>query len=119
MRSRTELSRLAAALGGLPVLGCLDGSPAAEAGVRYGDVLLAIDGTPTASWDDYLLARGRCNGRFVARLFREGEELEIAVELRPTARTPLEALGELVARRVLDPAADEAGGSSDGDDGVN
>ncbi len=101
MRSRAELSRLASALGGLPVLGCLEGSPAAEAGVRYGDVLLAIDGTQTPTWDDFLSARRAARKGFIARIFREGAELDVAVTLRGgPLRSPLDVLFELHQRRL-------------------
>jgi membrane-associated protease RseP (regulator of RpoE activity) len=127
MRSRSDLSRLAAALGGLPILGCLAGSPAAEAGVRYGDILLSIDGVPTRSWDDFLRARSQSRGGFVARIFREGSELDVAVTLRPANKSALEILGELVDARVLDgePADGSVGGGAggagggDGGDHVN
>ena len=107
MNSRSDLARLAAALGGLPILGCLEGSPAAEAGVRYGDILLAIDGTPTGTWDDFLQARNRCVDGFVARIFRDGVEHDLHVELRPSTRTPMEILGELMGGETLaaDPGA--------------
>jgi S1-C subfamily serine protease len=108
MRSRTDLSRLAAALGGLPILGCLEGSPAAEAGVRYGDILLAIDDIPTATWDDFLRARSQSRGRFVARIFRDGVESRIAVELRASTRTPLEMLTEVAGQNLVE--GDDSGG---------
>jgi S1-C subfamily serine protease len=100
MRSLVDLSRLAAALGGLPVLGCLEGSSAAEAGIRYGDVLLAVDGIGTGTWDDYLTARGQAQGRFIARIFRDGAEFEVEIELRPPTRSPMEVLGELIERGI-------------------
>jgi S1-C subfamily serine protease len=101
MRSRADLARLAAALGGLPVLGCLEGSPAAEAGVRYGDVLLAINGNSTATWDDFIEARRVASKGFTARIFREGTELDIAVSQRTgPLPSPLEMLLELHQRRV-------------------
>ncbi len=69
------------ALGGLPVYGCLPGSPADRAGVRYGDVLLAVDGQITPSWDAYLAARQRSGASIRLRLFREGNEFEVDVVL--------------------------------------
>jgi S1-C subfamily serine protease len=101
MQSRNDLYRLAAAMGGVPILGCLDGSPAALAGVRYGDILLAIDGTPTRNWDDFLEARSRCKEGFVARIFRGGEEFEVSIRLRAATQNPMDVLGELVARDIL------------------
>ncbi len=75
------MSELARALSGLPVYGCLPGSPAARAGVRYGDVLLSVDGHLTPSWDAYLAARESSGASLKLKLFRSGQELEIEVPL--------------------------------------
>jgi S1-C subfamily serine protease len=84
--SRSSLSQLAGALSGLPVYGCLPGSPAERAGVRYGDVLLSVDGQPTPSWDAYLAARRSSGESIRVRLFRDGLELEVDLPLT-TERT--------------------------------
>lgn len=110
MLSRNDLSRLATALGGLPVLGCLDGSPAAGAGVRYGDVLLAVDGVPTPSWDEFLEVRARCQGSMLARIFRDGVERDVHIELRPSTKSPLELIGELQEHGLMPvPVSSERG----------
>jgi S1-C subfamily serine protease len=96
MHGWQNLSRLAAALGGLPILGCLAGSPSREAGIRYGDILLSIDDKPTPTWDDFLSARKEVKGRFVARIFRDGVEMAILIVLRPNPQSPLEVLAELM-----------------------
>ena len=77
-----DLMELARALGGLPVFGCLVGSPAEQAGIRYGDVLLAVDGMPTRTVDDYLAARSRSGRTIVVRIFRAGAELDVELGLR-------------------------------------
>lgn len=77
-----DLMELARALGGLPVFGCLAGSPAEQAGIRYGDVLLSVDGMPTGSVDDYLAARSRSGRTIVVRVFRAGLELDFELGLR-------------------------------------
>ena len=77
MLSSEQLTRLATALGGLPVLGCRPGSPAARAGVRYGDVLLAVNGTPTPDWQTYIEARAQRDKAMQIAIFRGGEELVI------------------------------------------
>lgn len=81
MINKSNLVQLAEALGGLPVYGCLPGSPAARAGVRYGDVLLGVDGHATPSWQAYLSARQSSGKVIRLRLFRDGSELEVDVAL--------------------------------------
>ena len=81
MVTRSNLIRLAEVLGGLPVYGCLPQSPAERAGVRYGDVLLSVDGHATPSWDAYIEARGRSGASIRLRLFRDGSEFEVDVAL--------------------------------------
>lgn len=94
MISKSSLSQLAVALSGLPVYGCLPGSPAERAGVRYGDVLLSVDGHATPSWDAYLSARQHSGASIRLRLFRDGREFE--VELRLTDERYLD-MGSLAA----------------------
>src|SRR5580693_3723279 len=77
MQNPEQLTKLANALGGLPVLGCKPGSPAARAGIRYGDVVLAVNGTPTPDWSAYAEARRRRTGSMHVAVFRDGEELAI------------------------------------------
>jgi S1-C subfamily serine protease len=89
MLSRTTLAALALSLNGLPVYGCLPGSPADRAGVRYGDILLRVDGHATPTWDAYLTARQSSGDAVRIALFRDGVELELELVLD---RTPTSAL---------------------------
>ena len=82
MIRKRNLVELACKLDGLPIFGCLKGSPAALAGVRYGDVLMAVDGEPTPTWDAYLRVRERSKETITLLLFRDGQELEVRVQLR-------------------------------------
>jgi serine protease Do len=77
----SSLSDLAESLNGLPVHGCLPGSSAARAGVRYGDVLLSVDGKPTPTWQAYAAARQNSGSSMRVRLFRDGRELELDIAL--------------------------------------
>ncbi|MGC4092762.1 MAG: PDZ domain-containing protein [Polyangiaceae bacterium] len=70
----SSLSRLAESLNGLPVYGCLPGSPAARAGVRFGDIVLSVDGQVTSNWVEYIAARQNSGSSIVVRLFRDGRE---------------------------------------------
>jgi len=87
-----ELSRIATALGGVPISGCLRGSPAERAGIRYGDIVLSVDGLPTASWMEFFQARRRCSGKMRVRVFRSGREFEVALDLPARFRCPRELL---------------------------
>lgn len=84
-------------------------SPAARAGLRAGDVLLAVDGKPTPTRDALVAAvRGHAAGATLAvKLRRDGAEVTVRVELgqRPDAvPTPApEGAGE-APRRVAPPA---------------
>lgn len=106
MLSPSELARLATALGGLPILGCLAGSPADALGIRYGDILLSVNGYPTASWDEFLHARSQNDGSLMARVFRQGTEFELSIPLRPSHKSALEVLDELQSRGIM-PDGDE------------
>lgn len=94
----SELCRIATTLGGLPISGCLHGSPAARAGLRYGDIVLAINGIPTASWNDFFQARSGATGRLTVRVFRQGAEFEVTMDLPTQSRSPREVLEELRRR---------------------
>lgn len=80
-----------------PVIGqVIGGAPAAQAGLRPGDRILAIDGTPTPTWDDIEDTVLSSGGREVqVRIERGGETLER--QLRPQRRldeTGLYLLGD-------------------------
>ena len=98
-----ELSRLASKLNGLPVLGCRPDSPAALAGVRYGDILLTVNGLPTPDWSSFLDARATCAGEMVIELFRAGAVITVRLTL-PERSEPIDAaalLIELATSRVV------------------
>jgi hypothetical protein len=79
--------------------------------MRYGDILLSVNGFPTASWDDFLRARAHSDGELLARVFRQGIEFDVPLTLRASTASPLEVLGELQSRGILPDRADQAGPS--------
>ena len=114
MQSRDDLSKLAGKLGGLPVLGCRPGSPAARAGIRYGDIVLTVNGEPTADWSAFVTARARNAGEMVVEIFRDGElQVHHLVFDRGEPVDPFALLSELIEMRVLP----TDGGAGDDDDG--
>jgi S1-C subfamily serine protease len=96
MISRKQLEEIAATVEGVPVWGCLPGSTAAEAGVRYGDILLEVNGMRTPGIDEYIEARALRGDGLELRIFRDGKELELFVAFRRPADT-LEALANQLA----------------------
>jgi hypothetical protein len=92
MLNPRELSSLATALGGLPVLGCSQGSPAADAGLCYGDIILAGDGAPVPSWSALLDVCG-LSTTVALRVQRGARELLLPLRA-PTSLTPRGVLGE-------------------------
>ena len=104
MISQKAIFELAAALGGIPVLGTLAGSPAAQAGIRYGDVVLAVNNRRTRTMLDYLEAKAlRADGMEVV-VFRAGaeriERLEYSSE-SPPSFDGAHLLAELIGMRIL------------------
>lgn len=103
MQHPEALTLIANSLNGLPILGCASGSPAAHAGLRYGDIVLAVDGTPTPSWADFFEASARASGELRLRVFRQGRELALRLQLAPDARTPRALLDAPAARVSAQP----------------
>lgn len=102
MIPRKSLFSLADALDGLAVLGALAGTPAAKAGVRYGDILLAVNGKRVRTVADYVEAKNlRADGMDVV-VFRAGEERVITLSYggESKAADPAAILAELVSLRV-------------------
>lgn len=96
MMQRKQLEEIAATVKGVPVWGCLPGSTAVQAGVRYGDIVLAVNGVPTPSIVEYLEGRKLRSDGFDLLLFRDGLELTVFVPFRPPADS-MAALAEQIA----------------------
>lgn len=73
MLTRTNIERLARAEEGVPLWGCTPGSPAALAGLRYGDIVLSVDGQRTRTVEEYVRAKAEDRDHVV--VFRRGAEV--------------------------------------------
>ena len=104
-----QLEALAEAVQGIAVLGCLPGSTAAVAGVRYGDIVLSVNGLRTVNVDDYLAGRKLRTDGMNLQLFRDGNELSLFVELRPVTG---EARWDVLTQMLADAAASSSNSSA-------
>ena len=112
MISKDSLFALAKALEGIPVLGSLGGTPAARAGIRYGDVLLSVNGRRTRTVVDYVEAKAlRSDGMDIV-VFRSGSETLETLSFDERAAPPdrVALLAELITLRI-------APGEFDGENG--
>jgi S1-C subfamily serine protease len=101
MIPKRQIFALAKGLEGVPVLGALAGSAAARAGLRYGDVLLSVNGMRTRNVAEYIEAKSlRADGMTVVVFRGDGESShELTYESRsPTDVTKI--LAELVTLRI-------------------
>jgi S1-C subfamily serine protease len=98
-----DVTRMATRLKGVPVLGCRPGSPAARAGVQYGDVLMAVNGVPTPDWGAYVEARALDRGQMRVEVFRAGQTLvfEFALPALNEPVDPMTLLEELIESRMM------------------
>jgi membrane-associated protease RseP (regulator of RpoE activity) len=88
-----------------PTCGPADPAPAKTAGVQPGDEVVAIDGTPTDTWQDLLAAVQRSEGPTEFRVLRDGEALTLTVDVakvtRPTTEGGTEQVGAIGASQEL------------------
>jgi S1-C subfamily serine protease len=111
MIARAAVFALAKALEGIPVLGALADSPAARAGIRYGDVLLSVNGRRTRTVLDYIEAKSlRTDGMDIV-VFRSGAEKieQLAYDATAPAIDPSAILEELITLRIGGVHEDEGG----------
>jgi S1-C subfamily serine protease len=105
MMNREQLAKLAESLGGIPVWGVLPGSVSQRQGVRYGDVILSVNGIKTSNAEEYVEARSsRRDGADVV-IFRNGEEVLLQLSFdeagAPTPERVAQVAQELAAARLL------------------
>lgn len=109
MIPKRSVFALAKALDGIPVLGTLQGTPAARAGIRYGDVLLSVNGVRTRTVADYVEAKALRNDGMEVVVFRaDGEQIRELTYDANTTTDPAKILAELVTLRI--------GAEDDGED---
>lgn len=97
MQSRQNLGKLASTLEGIPIWGCLPGSVAKKSGIRYGDVLLSMNGRRTRNVDDYIKAREINNKEAAVVVFRNGVECSVRLVFGNTTTPSEDQLRQVAA----------------------
>ncbi len=82
MLKRADIIALAKAEEGIPVWSCTPGSPSERAGVRYGDIILEINGKRVRTIGDYLEESRASGETFQMTVRRGGELLNFEIERR-------------------------------------
>ncbi len=112
MIPKRSLFTLAKVLRGIPILGTLEGTPAARAGLRYGDILISVNGVRTTNVAEYVEAKAaRTDGMDIV-VFRAGEEQARELVYDELVDTdPQKILDELISLRIgnLDEGSDPTG----------
>jgi S1-C subfamily serine protease len=96
MIPRKVLRQIAAALGGVPVWGSVQGGPTSEAGVQYGDIVIVVNGMRTPTISDYLQARKLRSDGVELQILRGGNRITLHLEFRSANTTILDALAEKI-----------------------
>lgn len=68
-----QIERLAQVLGGIPVWAVARGSSAQHAGVRFGDIILSVNGVPTPTFKAFLRAGRAHLASLEFKVFRSGK----------------------------------------------
>lgn len=77
---------------GMPVLGCIDGSAAAIAGVRRGDRLLEVNGIRVHDASSYIMARSLDPDMMHIVLRRDGQLVKLTLHFESYTRKLLAKL---------------------------
>ncbi|HEY4159585.1 MAG TPA: PDZ domain-containing protein [Polyangiaceae bacterium] len=72
------IARLAKLLGGIPVWEVEPDSEAADAGLRFGDIILSVNGVATPTFKRFLAAGGAHLDDLVFEVFRNGKSLKLS-----------------------------------------
>jgi S1-C subfamily serine protease len=86
------------------ILGIVKGTPCDKAGMRYGDILLRVNGQPTPSYAAYVDAKTlRADGMEIV-YFRDGREHTVSIEFakRGVEVNATALLAELADMRLIE-----------------
>ncbi len=86
--NRAQLQRIASTLGGIAVWSTAENSLARAAGLRYGDVILSVNGQPTPRVGAYFRAKALSAERMTLTYFRLGRTHYVSVPISRVSSPP-------------------------------
>ncbi|MFZ5897291.1 MAG: PDZ domain-containing protein [Myxococcota bacterium] len=107
MQNPKELEELAKTLGGMPVWGALADSPAARAGIRYGDIVLRVNGMETPGVVEFVNARGLRKDGVEVELFRAGSVLKFELLFEERSASIQDIAHEIAEKQLVPTVAAE------------
>jgi hypothetical protein len=103
----------------MAVWGCLPGSAGREAGLRYGDVVLSVNGQRTGDAAAYLSARRLRSDGATIEVFRDGATHTVSLRFEPDRcvadQQKLQDVARMLIEARLMPETSEPSGSSSGE----
>lgn len=75
-------------MNGIAILGALPGSPAERCGLKYGDVLLSVNGQAMSTVEDFLKARSAAKESMDVLVRRGAHVMELTLELDKEKSAP-------------------------------
>jgi S1-C subfamily serine protease len=75
-----QIEKLAKVIGGIPVWEVFPESAASMAGVRFGDIIVSVNGTATPTFEDFLAAGEAHLANIVFEVFRNGRMMSLSCE---------------------------------------
>ncbi|MGC4089608.1 MAG: PDZ domain-containing protein [Polyangiaceae bacterium] len=93
MKSPREIQAIANIIGGVPILGVVPGSPAELSGLRYGDIVLSLNGVATQNFEQFLGAHDKSGGELAIEVFRDGMRIALAMTVPPRRRAQKSPVG--------------------------
>ena len=77
LTSAANIAEMAKIYQGMPYVSSLPGSPAEKAGLRWGDIVLSVNGVPTPDASAFIAARTKRDNGATIRFVRHGVENEV------------------------------------------
>ena len=83
--SLAQIEKLAKVIGGIPVWEVFPDSAAALAGVRFGDIIVSVNGTATPTFEEFLSAGEAHLAHITFEVFRDGKLVLLSIDAHADA----------------------------------